>query len=311
MQAHQTGTFRASIVSVLGAPPDPCPLEPQVLDVAPCDGYRREHIKYQLSPGDWGYAYLLVPNNLTTAAPAIFVQHRHENRFKIGKTEVVGMAGDPSHAIGLELVKRGYVVFAPDSLGFGERRSPDSDGDGFDLAYGFQQLSLRLLRGETLLRKVIWDVSRGLDYLETRTEVDLRFLGFMGHGYGGTMAMWSAALDKRIRAAVSHSGIVTYRQHIKRGDWFLMEFVVPRLMQVADMPHILGMIAPRAFLLSVADGDPLNTDASEIYQKALPVYVSQGSANRLSFFRYHGQDTFDIHMRNNAYDWLDSWLKPF
>src|SRR5262249_52479923 len=220
MQPHQTGTFRASIVSVLGAPPDPCPLEPQVLEVAQCDGYRREHVKYQVNPGDWGFAYLLIPNNLTAGAPTIFVQHRHENRFKIGKDEVVGIEGEPSQAIGLELVKRGYVVFAPDALGFGERRSPKSDGDGYDLAYSFHQLALRLLRGETLLRKVIWDVSRGLDYLETRTEVNLRFMGFMGYGFGGTMALWAAALDTRIRVAVSHDGVETYCQHIKRGDWF-------------------------------------------------------------------------------------------
>src|SRR5579859_5270571 len=100
MQVHQTGTFRASIVSVLGAPPDPCPLEPQILEVTPCDGYRREHIKYQVSPGDWSYAYLLIPNNLNAAVPAVFVQHRHENRFKIGKNEIVGIAGEPAHAIG-------------------------------------------------------------------------------------------------------------------------------------------------------------------------------------------------------------------
>ncbi|HLY25316.1 MAG TPA: dienelactone hydrolase family protein [Aggregatilineales bacterium] len=311
MQAHQTGTFRSSIVSVLGAPPDPCPLEPQIIEVAQCEGYRREHVKYQVSPGDWGYAYLLVPNDLTSAVPAVVVLHRHENRFKIGKDEIVGITGDPSHAIGLELVRRGYVVFAPDALGFGERRSAESDGDGYDLAYSFNQLALRLLRGETLLRKAIWDISRGLDYLETRTEVDLRFIGFMGHGFGGAMAMWSAAMDPRIRAAVSHGGVVTYRQQIRRGDWFQVEFVVPRLMQVADMHHILGMIAPRPFLLSMADGDALNTDTAEIYQKALRVYEAQGTENRLSFFRYHGSDTFDIHMRNNAYDWLDSWLKPF
>jgi len=133
-----------------------------VLDVAACPGYRQEHIKYQVSPGDWSYAYLLIPDNLRSAAPAIYAHHRHN--FKLGKAEIVGMGGDKDQAIGIELVmKRGYIVFAPDAIGFGERRSPDSDGDTYDLAYSFHQLALRLLRGdETLLKKILWDVSKGL-----------------------------------------------------------------------------------------------------------------------------------------------------
>ncbi len=311
MQAHHSDTLRESVISVLGAPPDPCPLQPEVLDVAAGKGFRREHIKFQVSPGDWSYAYLLIPDNLTSAAPVVYAHHRHENKFNLGKSEVVGIAGDKDQAIGLELVKLGYIVFAPDAVGFGERRSPDSDGDTYDLAYSFHQLALRLLRGETLLKKVLWDVSRGLDYLETRTEVDSRYMGFMGSGYGATMALWAAAMDPRIRVAVAHGGVVTYRQHIKRGDWFQIEFVVPRLMQVADMHHILSLVAPRAFLLSAADSDPDSADALEIYQKALPIYEKYGAGNRVSLYRYQSNSSFEPTMRYNAYSWLDSWLKPF
>jgi dienelactone hydrolase len=311
MQAHHADTLRESVISVLGAPPDPCPLEPVVLDTVSAKSFRREHIKFQVSPGDWSYAYLLIPHGVRFPAPTIYAHHRHDNKFSLGKSEIVGLAGDKDQAIGLELVKQGYVVFAPDAVGFGERRSPESDGDTFDLAYGFHQLALRLLRGETLLKKVLWDVSRGLDYLETRTEVDSHRIGFMGYGYGAKMALWATAMEPRIRVAVAHGGVVTYREHIKRGDWFQVEFVVPRLMQVADMHHILSLIAPRAFLLSAADDDPETVDALEIYQKALPVYDKYGAANRVSLYRYQSNSSFEPTMRFNAYAWLDSWLKSF
>jgi pimeloyl-ACP methyl ester carboxylesterase len=308
MQTHHADTLRESVVSVLGAPPDPAPLQPEVLDIVAGDGFRREHIKYQVSPGDWSYAYLLIPNTLRAQTPAIYCHHRQSGGFKIGKSEIVGDEGDKEHAIGLELVKRGYVVFAPDAIGFGERRSPGSDGDGYDLAYNFHLFALRLLRGETLLRKVIWDVSRGIDYLETRSEVDSRFIGFVGYGYGGRMALWATAMEPRIKAAVAHCGVITYREHIKRGDWFQVEFVVPRLMQVADVHHILSLIAPRPFLLSTTDGDDQSADAIEIYQKTLPIYEKQGTANRMALYRYRGAQAFAPHMRTNAYNWLDSWL---
>ncbi len=311
MQAHHADTFRESIVSVLGAPPDPAPLHPEVLDVTSDGGFRREHIKYQVSPGDWSYAYLLVPNGLISPAPVVYCHHRFPGTYKMGKAEIVGLEGDKDQAIGLELVQRGYIVFAPDALSYGERRSPVSSGDQFDQAYNYHQLVLRLLRGETLLRKVLWDISRGIDYLETRAEIDSRFIGFVGYDYGAKMALWATAMESRIGAAAAHRGLITYREHLKRGDWFQPEFVVPRLMQVADIHHLLTLVAPRPFLISTTEGDTPSTDAAEIYQRALSIYGQQGAANRVSLYCYKGNDTFERHMRYNLYNWLDAWLKPF
>ena len=308
---NMTEALRQSVIAVLGAPPDPMPLQPEVLDVASEPGYRREHIRYQVGLHDWAYAYVLIPESLERPVPAVFCHHRHRNDFSIGKAEIVGLAGDGEPAIGVELVRRGYLVFAPDAIGFGERRSPESDGHAFDQAYNFHQLALRLLRGETLLRKVIWDVSRGVDYLETRPEVNPRAFGFIGHGYGGKMAIWSMALEPRFRAGVGHRGAITYRENVRRGDWLQVEFIVPRLMQVADLYHILTLVAPRPFLLSTTDDDPQGADAQEIYQRALPAYEAYGMAHRLSFYSYPGSDVFDRHMRHNAYTWLDSWLQPY
>ncbi len=118
-------------------------------------------------------------------------------------------------------------------------------------------------------------------------------------------------MEPRIRAAVAHNGVVTYREHMRRGEWFQAEFVVPRLMQVADVHHILSLVAPRPFLLSTTNGDSQSTDAMEIYQKTLPIYEKQGAANRVSIYRYKSGDGFEPHIRANAYNWLDSWLKAF
>jgi dienelactone hydrolase len=311
MQAQYTDTFRESVLSVLGAPPDPAPLLPEVIEVVAGGGYRREKIKYQVSSGDWSFAYLFIPDKLTSSAPTVYVHHRRAAAFTIGKSEAAGLNGDKDYALAAELAERGYVVFAPDAFGVEERRSLDSTGDQFDQLYLFNQLGQRLLRGETLLKKILWDVSRGIDYLETRTEVDSRFLGFIGCGYGGKMALWAMALEPRIRAAVAHNGIVTYRQQMQRNEWLQPEFVVPRLMQVADLHHILSLIAPRPFLLSATQSNPQVADAEETYQRALPVYDKHGARNRLAYYCYPGDDTFTLAMRENAYNWLDSWLLPY
>lgn len=304
-------TLRESVISVLGAPPDPAPLRAQTLDAVEGPDYRCEHITYQVSPNDWSFAYFLLPIGVTAPVPVVYCHHRHRNDFSVGKEDILSLNGDANDSLGIELVRRGYAVFAPDALGFGERRHADSDGHTFDQAYNFYHLATRLLRGETLLRKVISDVSRGIDYLETRPEIDRRFIGFIGHGYGGKMAIWSMALEPRIRAGVGHRGATTYRENVRRSDWIQTEFVVPRLLQVADLHHILSLVAPRPFLLSTTDDDPQSADAQAIYRQALVTYERHGVPQRLSFYSYPGSDVFERHMRHNAYTWLDSWLKPF
>jgi dienelactone hydrolase len=79
---------------------------------------------------------------------------------------VVGLAGNPDQAYGAELAKRGYVVMAPDALAFEERNWSAPGGHA-----EYYELASRLVRGQTLLRKVLHDVRVALDYLTTRPEV--------------------------------------------------------------------------------------------------------------------------------------------
>ncbi len=40
----------------------------------------------------------------------------------LGKSEVCGLAGNPLQAFGVALVKKGFVVLAPDSICFEDRK---------------------------------------------------------------------------------------------------------------------------------------------------------------------------------------------
>ncbi|MFQ3536713.1 MAG: dienelactone hydrolase family protein [Aggregatilineales bacterium] len=296
-----------SVLSVLGAPPDSAPLEPQVLDVVERPHYRREHVKYQLSPNQWGYAYLLIPKGVSLPCPAVICHHSSGN-FAAGKEELVDEAR-PS--VGVELARLGYVVMAPDAFGYGERRSPNSNGAAYDAAYTLQYHTVLLLRGETMLRHLLSDISRAVDYLLTRPEVDGTRLGFIGQSYGARMALWAAAFEPRLVATVAHGSLMSYRETVRQNSWFQIEFVVPRLMQVADLHHILSLVAPRPFLLSTIEGDAHSTDAAEIYRRALPAYQKLGVPQRLAHYTYPHGNGFELPMRYKAYTWLNSWLKPY
>lgn len=309
MYKHLTETHRESLIAVLGAPPDLCPLEPEILTSEEVDGYIRRKVRYQVHPAEFVCVYVLIPKDQPLPAPAVICHHRHNGTWSVGKSEVVGLAGDPDEAIGVELVKRGYVVLAPDALAYEERR-PSADA-GYE--NNFQELAVRLLKGETLLKKVTWDISRAIDYLEEMPEVNPEAIGFMGHGYGSRMAVWVAALDPRVAAAVGHGHWASMHEMIARMHPLQIEFSVPRLLQVMDYDRIVGLIAPRPFLMSTVENDPNSLDCEAIYAKAVQIYARFEAADRLTLFRYPPRSDgrfFPPEAREAAYAWLDGWLKP-
>jgi hypothetical protein len=311
MQADHLELLRKAVNSILGAPPDDAPLDAQTIAVTHKPDHRCEHVTFQVSPRDWCLAYVLIPKNLARPAPAIYLQHGGD--YARGKAEFISENG-PTHPLATDLVARGYVVFIPDLLGYGERRAPQSDGPLYDHGYLVHQLSTRLLRGETLLRKTLWDTARGVDYLETRPEVNKKALAFVGKGNGGRLAIWAMAYDSRLRVGMAQGGMSLYSMAAKRNEWTPTEFIVPRLTQVADLNMILTLVAPRPFLISALAGETDNPDAFDIWRRAQPVYERFGAKNKLSLYTHPERANQQADLtakaaRFSAYTWLDSWLK--
>jgi Prolyl oligopeptidase family len=126
--------------------------------------------------------------------------------FDLGKSEVCGLRGDPDQAYAAELAQRGFISIAPDAIGFEDRNW--SGGKNV----GWFELSSRLVLGRTLLADCLQEVSLAIDYATGLPEADSDRVGFIGHSYGGRMAMWAPAWDDRIRVSVSNCGCIPYRE---------------------------------------------------------------------------------------------------
>ncbi|MCA9299733.1 MAG: dienelactone hydrolase family protein [Phycisphaerales bacterium] len=249
---------RKELIDLLG--PFPSPVEPQasVVESHSCEGYVRERIEYDVESGERVAAYLLRPD-VGGRRPAILCHHQHASTFDLGKSEVVGLAGDPDQAVGPELARRGFVVFAPDAIGFEERNWSAPTGRA-----EYVEMSSRLVRGETLLAKVLHDVSVALDVLEARPEVDSDRIGFFGHSYGGRMAIWATASDPRITCAVSHCGCIGYADSVAHRVGIQPEFCVPGILGRFEIDDVIRMIAPRRFMLSTCTEDTYSMGALAI-----------------------------------------------
>lgn len=290
-----TAALKDKLLRILGPFPEKVSLESRIIAQEDCGLYIREKVDYMVEEGERITAFVLRPKLINGKTPAIFCHHQHAGNFKLGKSEVVGLGGNPDQAFAAELAERGFITFAPDAIAFEERNW--ADGDGW---VEYHELATRLVQGKTLLAKVLHDIFVGIDYLQSLPDVDSRRIGFLGHSYGGRMAIWAPAFDGRIKVSVSNCGCVNFRNSLGREAGIQMEFCVPGITKVAEIEDILTMIEPRSVMILAADQDKWSKGAEELCEYARPGF-SQG---RLELRTYAGIHEFNSEMRRDAYRFL-------
>lgn len=175
------------------------------------DGYTRQLIEYD-SYGDQVRAFLLLPEILDNN-PAILINHQHNREHHLGKSEVCGLAGNPLQAFGPELAKKGFVVLAPDSICFEDRRK-DTTVEGFDFWQHFDEMCYRILTGDYLMKKVLHDAMSGITLLSSLDCIDHKRIGTLGHSYGGNTVLFLSALDERIAFSCASGSACTFENRM-------------------------------------------------------------------------------------------------
>jgi hypothetical protein len=112
--------IRGDLQSFLGiAPPTQAP-SVEVVSSLEEDGYVL-HVVRLITEDDILPSLLAVPFG-EGPFPAVVVFHQHAGERHLGKSEVFGLIGDPYQAFGPVLARTGFVVLAPDSIAFEDRR---------------------------------------------------------------------------------------------------------------------------------------------------------------------------------------------
>lgn len=237
----------------------------------PCVGYTRERIGYASTDGDRIPAFLLIPAGDGPFA-AVLVHHQHAGQRHLGKSEVIGLAGDPLQAFGPELARRGFIVLAPDSICFEDRRKhasgiqphPQDDLDHY------LELGNRLTEGDSLMRKVLADASAGRSLLAHHPQVNTAKIGVLGHSYGGNTALFQVALESTIAFAVSSGALCSYAYKRQHDIALEMALIIPGFAARWDVHHLLTCSFPRPLLVVSAEDDPYSKDADDVIARARP-----------------------------------------
>jgi dienelactone hydrolase len=282
----------------------------QTIETVQAGGHRQVSISYEGPDGDVIPAYLLLPSG-EGPFPAMIVHHQHNGERHLGKSEVCGLAGDPLQAFGPALADRGFVVLAPDSICFEDRRrqmrgrQPDPQS-GTDWLQHYNEMAYRLLSGDLLMRKVLADSAAGVSVLAGLHEVDTRRIGILGHSYGGNTVLFHAALDERLRFACSSGAAGTYASKMATDTGIEEAGVIPGFVNRWDIQDLVACVAPRPLLLVSATQDPYSMDAPEVEAGGRWAYAAGGADSALEHLRFDGGHSLSQERFQAIVDWVSS-----
>jgi acetyl xylan esterase AXE1 len=201
-----------TFANIVGVFPKKNPLNASLERTFSKDTYKAEHIIFESQPGFYVTSSLFIPNNLKNGkAPAII--------YCSGHSEDAYRNPEYQRQI-LNLVAKGFIVFAFDPIGQGERlqyydsATKTSYIKERDQEHSYAGTQL-FITGSSLARYMIWDGIRAIDYLITRKEVDTSRIGITGRSGGGTQSAYIAAFDNRIKVLVTESYITNFKRLIQ------------------------------------------------------------------------------------------------
>jgi dienelactone hydrolase len=209
----------------------------------------------------------------------------------------------------LALVRAGYAVFAYDQSGFASRLS--ETGPFYDRYPKWSHMG-----------RLVEDASSAIYALTKDSMVDSEQIYLFGYSLGGTVAVYTAALDPRVRGVVSISGFTPMRTDTaERGAGGVARYshergMIPRLgffvgheTQIPyDFQDLLGMIAPRPVLVvqPQLDRDATPNDVLTAVNEAKRVYSLYGAGNKLEFSEPWDYNRLPNNTQDRIVQWMDS-----
>jgi cephalosporin-C deacetylase-like acetyl esterase len=237
------------------------PLSVRPLGAIERTGYRLEKLLYQTEPGIEIPALLAIPESPPGRKPAALLVH--------------GQGKSAAQAEMEALVRAGLVVLAIDARGWGETRSAAGKSTDWARYFGdYDSAMTALLLDRPLVGQRAADISRGLDLLAQRPEVDSARICAVGIGAGGVPLLHAAALDERLRKIALDRTLASYESVVRRPiHQGVFENVIFGVLQAYDLPDLAAGLAPRKlWLIDPADplGEPLSLEeAQSCYQAAV------------------------------------------
>ena len=294
--ASSVAGYRAEFRAMLGFPLAEAPEVPAIPaarleKVAEDDLGQIFRVHIEAMPGYEVYGLLFLP---PAAGPHRLVVSQHGGG---GTPELVAEFFEASNYNNMtrRILRRGYAVFSPQTLLWGEAHGPALDRHLIDR-------SLKQLGGSVAALE-LFGMGRALDYLLARPDLLPDGAGMTGLSYGGFYTLFLAALDTRILAALS-SCFVSDRLTYNWADW-VWDDAGHRFLDA----EIGSLVCPRALYIEVGDKDELFDGelARPVLDEIAARYAALGLADHFVGCVFDG--THEFATTDEGLDFLDRHLK--
>lgn len=285
---------KKTLLDIIGPFPPKTSLNARIMKTVKKDDYTIENIIYESQPGFYVTSSLFIPNGLKKKAPAIIYCSGH----------VDGAYRNPIYQHGiLNLVKKGFIVFAFDPVGEGERiqyydtKTGKSEVGGMTQEHSYAGAQA-FITGSSQARYEIWDGIRAVDYLLTRKEVDPSRIGITGGSGGGTQSAYIGAMDDRIYAAAPERYITNFTRLIQAvGPQDAEQNLFHEISSGIDHPDLLEVRAPKPTLMITASRDFFPIQGSiETAKEVSRIFKAYGKSGY--FYRVEADTTHAFAKKN-------------
>ena len=298
--------MRDNILKCLGIFPEKAELNIKEIETVDKSTYIQKLIEYNVEKNERVKSYLLIPKNIKKA-PGILAIHQHHGNWDVGKSEVVGLTSDTMYSYGVDLVKRGYVVIAPDIICFEDRKGKDKFNIDRDSKAMYERFKFcdYLVHGTTLQTKTLHDLSVAVDVLCELEYVDKNRIGVIGHSLGGQEAILMEWFDKRIKVAASSCGLSMMQDIIDNMVMHSFYLYIPNMLKYCDFDEIINEITvDRKLIMSSGLKDERHCPLSGIDK------IEQKNQNdNFKSIRFDGDHQFGNNEKRIIYDYIDNVLK--
>jgi dienelactone hydrolase len=193
--------------------------------------------------------------------------------------EVTALRVDGDRDFALGCMRQGIAALCIEQRAFGERlekvQKKASPLGCLDATLQAQML------GKTLIGERVYDVDRGIDYLRSRGDADMKSIGVMGNSSGGAISMYAAALLPRLAFAMPSCYFCTFRDSVMAMN-HCEENYIPGLMKYLEMADIMGAFAPKPVVIVAGREDSMFPIGAtrRAFSKLKRIYKAHGAADR-------------------------------
>lgn len=260
--------------------PEKTPLHAEISGRLERGDYSIEKVALETMPGYYLGGNLYRPLHPKGKTPAVLTPHGHWTYGRLENSESFS-----GQALGINLAKQGYVVFAYDMVGYND--TPQTEhrfGSPEYQLWSFGPLALQL-----------WNSIRALDFVESLPDVDGQQIGVTGASGGATQAFLLAAVDERIRFAAPVNMVSFHMQGGCECE------NAPGLRIGTSNVEIAAMMAPRPMLLVSATGDWTKNVPHEEYPAIRSIYELYGQPGNLGVVQFQAEHNYNRQSREAVY----------